>query len=112
MTDKQKIFKAYCNTESHIQCYECQVIAKNKEGKLIGFDGCLWQEIFWLWNKGITTLGCCCGHHIDDNEDNAYIQVNIKDVSKMLELGYEYQNKDVCAFKPKTKIEVLDANKT
>ena len=78
-----KRFTAFCNTESHMQHYECQVIINN-----IGVDGCLWQEIKYLHNLGIKTKGCCCGCHID-KQAAAYIQV-IPEQEKIMEiLGYK-----------------------
>ncbi len=95
-----KSFTAFCNTESHMQQYECQVIINN-----IGVDGCLWQEIKYLHNLGIRTKGCCCGCHIDIAAV-AYIQV-IPEQEKIMEsLGYKsfINEAGLKCFHPKTII--------
>ena len=51
----------------------------------IAVDTCLQHEIYELLQiPGITTIGCCCGHGIEE----PYIQVTSKSVRKMQELGY------------------------
>lgn len=53
----------------------------------IGIDACLLDEIRALWDAGITTTGCCCGHQV--MRDFAYIGVaDESDVAKMKQLGY------------------------
>ena len=99
-------FKSKCSTKSFLQQYECGVILKNKSQKLITVDGCLWQEILYLWQKGIETIGCCCGHHENLATDIGYIQVQENCIQKMIDLGYtayvnEFGN---TIFKPKTII--------
>ena len=100
------MFKSYCNTKSNVQTYECQVM-NYFNGKLIAYDGCLWQELKYLWSNGIKTIGCCCGHHINSLPDSSYIQVADDCIEKMLELGYESFIKEVgfTLFKPKTVIK-------
>lgn len=49
-------------------------------------DNCLIEEIKKLWEKGIHTKGCCCGH----SQNSGFIQVEKDDLQKMLELGYEW----------------------
>lgn len=106
MTDKLGLvdtrFFAICNFDSHVQQYECQVIKND-----IAFDGCLWQELNWLWQQGVETVGSCCGHHINCPHDMAYIQVKSEYEQDMVNLGYEKQVNEFGAvlFKPKTKIE-------
>ncbi len=53
----------------------------------VGVDNCIAEEIKFLWDKGIRTTGCCCGH----NKYLGYIGVVNKDIDKMLELGYVVQ---------------------
>ena len=48
-------------------------------------DECLSEEIKWLWENGIRTTGCCCGHGCD----LGFIQVDKQDVEKMEKLGYQ-----------------------
>lgn len=50
-------------------------------------DKCLADEIKYLWSKGITTTGCCCGH----NFKCPYIGVTDTSSDKMKELGYKVQ---------------------
>ena len=51
----------------------------------IQVDACLAEEIMYLWNVGIHTTGCCCGH----GSHLGYIQVIDDDIEKMKELGYQ-----------------------
>ncbi|WP_416877958.1 hypothetical protein [Litorimonas sp.] len=48
-------------------------------------DACLALEVTRLWNEGIGTLGCCCGH----NKAPSFINIFPDDMSKALALGYE-----------------------
>ena len=97
----EKQFTSVCSTESRVQQYECQVIKND-----IAFDGCLWQELNWLWRQGIETIGCCCGHHINCPHNMAYIQVKSMYEQDMIDLGYKRSVNEFGAvlFKPKTKI--------
>lgn len=52
----------------------------------IEIDDCLVEEIKDLWNKGIHTSGCCCGHK---GKFPAWISVEHTDIPKMLDLGYK-----------------------
>lgn len=47
-------------------------------------DACLAEEIQALWQQGITTTGCCCGH----NRLPGFIGVTDDDIPRMLALGY------------------------
>lgn len=95
------MFLTNCNTNSHIQEYECQVIKNN-----VAFDGCLWQELNYLWEKGIKTIGSCCGHHINAKENKGYIQVEQEFEAQMVDLGYRkiINQHGITIFKPKTQI--------
>ena len=53
--------------------------------RLIYVDRCIIPELQSLWNRGIETSGCCCGH----GEKDGFIQVFPEGVEAMLELGYE-----------------------
>ena len=64
------------------------IIVSEKEmfkNGLIEIDDCLVDEIKDLWNKGIHTRGCCCGH----GNDYSYIEVERVDIPKMIKLGYK-----------------------
>lgn len=72
-----------CEVGSHA-CNEL-VIYNNDQHRIISIDKCLIPEIHSLWLRGVTTIGCCCGH---DGEREPYIQVDQFDSEKMEELGY------------------------
>lgn len=70
----------------------------------ICIDKCLEKEIEYLWDLGIKTTGCCCGHNVH----KGFIGVYNEDIENMKELGYEVQYnfsrpKDQDSFKPKSK---------
>lgn len=100
------MFKSWCNIKSHVQEYECQVMSY-VDDVLVSYDGCLWQELKYLWNNGVKTIGCCCGNHVNSLSDTAYIQVEDESIDKMVELGYtKFINEfGVTVFKPKTIIK-------
>lgn len=50
-------------------------------------DACIVDEVKELWDKGITTTGCCCGH----NKVDGYIGVIDSDIPKMKNMGYKVQ---------------------
>ena len=50
-------------------------------------DACLESEIKQLWDLGIKTNGCCCGH----NKLIPFIGVFEEDIDKMLQMGYVTQ---------------------
>ena len=61
------------------------------EPKLVSIDKCLLQEITHLWEIGIKTTGCCCGH---GDFSKAFISVHPAHIETMKELGYTtYYNK-------------------
>lgn len=51
----------------------------------LSIDGCLIAEIRDLWDAGIRTTGCCCGHNVAD----PFIGVEFDDIEKMKALGYQ-----------------------
>lgn len=53
--------------------------------KIVNIDKCLLPEIIKLWELGIETTGCCCGHA----KRGAFIGVAFEDISKMKALGYK-----------------------
>lgn len=57
----------------------------NEYKKIIQIDFCLKQEIQYLWNQGIRTTGCCCGH----GRNLGFIQVLDEDINAMYDLGYQ-----------------------
>lgn len=101
-----------CCIGSH-DCSEL-VIYNNEQHRIIGVDKCLIPEIQSLWLRGITTIGCCCGH----KRGTPYIQVDQFDSEKMYKLGYKRQEpkmgKDgflygLDCFTPKTNFKKLTA---
>lgn len=72
-----------------------------RKPKCIAIDKCLLPEIIKLWELGIKTTGCCCGH---GDYLKAFISVQEKYIMHMLYLGYTYH---ACAnnfFIPKTEL--------
>lgn len=53
--------------------------------KFVSIDKCILPEILYLWDQGIETDACCCGHnHIKGN-----IMVKDNSIKKMELLGYK-----------------------
>ena len=78
------------------------------ETKQVTIDKCLLPEILSIWEKGIRTNGCCCGH---GTEKESFIGVNASDCAKMSELGYVHcQNgwSSPTTFSPKTQLVYTD----
>lgn len=76
-------------------------------------DKCLLPEILTLWEAGIKTTGCCCGH---GQQELAFIGVAPEYISRMKELGYKVQfnpcrPKDEDSFTPMTKLKYGSINK-
>lgn len=67
------------------QTYERQTSMKTTQGKWVGIDTCLVQEIAELWYLGIETVESCCGH----NKNDGYIMVKKEYAREMKKLGYE-----------------------
>lgn len=62
-------------------------ISRNINGRYktsVRVDKCLAKEITSLWEQGVKTLGCCCGH----GKKLGFIQVTNDSCKKMLEMGY------------------------
>ena len=51
---------------------------------IICIDKCIAEEIQYLWNCGVRTTGCCCGHNIQEG----YIGVIEKDIEFVKKSGY------------------------
>ena len=102
--------KYYCR-ESIIQEYDCCVFIVPRwksSHKYICFDKCLANELFYLWDKGIITTGCCCGQHKNDVPGSDYIGVQECFIPTMKKLGYKTRinptdPKREDSFIPKTK---------
>lgn len=111
--------------EEHLYIYNCKKVVLKTPQNFIPYnhsegykedvciDGCLEDEIKSLWDRGIVTTGCCCGHGMN----LGFIQVRTQaDVDKMKSLGYQHyiykdefggvDRKD--AFIPKTTKHIYD----
>ncbi|RFM30042.1 hypothetical protein DXN05_03460 [Deminuibacter soli] len=51
----------------------------------VSIDPCIVECIKELWENGIETTGCCCGHR----RQRAWVNVASSSYEKMYELGYE-----------------------
>lgn len=67
-----------------------------KKQKAVCIDKCLLPEILRLWEAGIKTTGCCCGH----GKSEPFINVIEDDIQKMKDLGYQVQYNP---FRPETE---------
>lgn len=80
------------------------------EPYIAAIDKCLLPEILYLWEQGIKTTGCCCGH----GKKTPYIGVEPKFIEQMISLGYDVQFNpcrpgDNDTFFPKTKLKFGEA---
>lgn len=71
--------------------------------KCVSIDKCLLSEVVELWELGIKTTGCCCGH----GRLEPFIGVREEHIPKMKELGYKVhfnscRPNDEDSFIPKT----------
>lgn len=78
--------------------------------KYVSIDKCLLTEIISLWENGIKTTGCCCGH----GKNEPFIGVLPEYIPTMKQLGYQVQNNpcrpnDKDSFIPKTKLDYIKA---
>ena len=80
--NKRHLIKTYFPKELKIYDY----FGKRKYFCYI--DECLLEEIKHLWDLGIETNGCCCGH----GKVDGYIGVNPDgdNIGKMEKLGYDH----------------------
>lgn len=82
------------------------------KSKTVAVDKCLLPEILRLWEEGIKTTGCCCGHGRND----PFIGVKQEYIPQMKSLGYSVAHNpcrpdDEDSFVPKTKIQYGSADK-
>jgi len=89
-------------------CYVIMLPWRLSDGshKYACIDKCLLPEILLLWEKGIKTTGCCCGH----GKNRPYIGVFPEYIESMKFLGYSVQfnacrPNDEDTFTPKTIIK-------
>jgi hypothetical protein len=65
--------------------------SEGSSNEKICIDACIADEIKSLWDLGISTTGCCCGHQ----KLQGYIGVIDKDIDIMKILGYEVHKNNV-----------------
>lgn len=86
--------------------------AGKMEPKTVAVDKCLLPEILRLWETGIKTTGCCCGH----GRNAPFIGVKQECIQQMKRLGYTVVHNpcrpdDEDSFVPKTKLQYGSADK-
>lgn len=84
-----------------------------KQTKMVCIDKCLLPEILSLWESGIKTTGCCCGH---GNSSMAFIGVKEEYIPKMKAMGYVVHHNECRpdaedSFTPKTALKYVNADK-
>ena len=52
----------------------------------IGIDKCLVPTIKFLWDNGVATLNCCCGHNVQ----KPTIIIDKKYIPKIMALGFSH----------------------
>lgn len=83
-----------------------------RKPKYVSIDKCLLPELLSLWEQGIHTTGCCCGHA----KLPPFISVRESDILRMESLGYEHglnhcRPEDKSTFLPKTKLSYEEIRK-
>ena len=92
-----------CNpNQTDIERYAQQIVIdvpfqeytkRRKDAGLSGtscIDPCIVNEIRSLWDAGILTYGCCCGH----NKWPSFVNVSDESIPIMLSMGYIQQHPD------------------
>ena len=90
------------NCRKMVGTYQCSyAVYEPRNAKLVNVDKCLMPEIATLWNMGVDTVECCCGHYWD----TGYIAVYPEDVETMKQMGYRNDPRvdNECVFLSKTK---------
>lgn len=78
-----------CDIPDHMERYKIARLQAGLTDKIC-IDPCIVEEIKQLWELGIETHGCCCGH----NKAESFVNVHEKDIEKMIELGYKQNHWD------------------
>lgn len=73
----------------HMSAYRASRLA-NGLSDTISIDPCIYGEILQLWQHGVITYGCCCGH----NYLTPMVNVADESIDKMLALGYIQEHPD------------------
>lgn len=95
---------AYCITLPYL-VGDPENPAAPKRFKIVSIDKCLLPEILNLWELGIKTTGCCCGH----DRQPPFIGVLPEYIKTMRSLGYKTRHNpcqpdDISLFIPKTNL--------
>lgn len=90
-------------------------VGNDRKLHTVAIDKCLLPEIISLWELGIKTTGCCCGHD-NSNQEGAFIGVESEYINRMKEMGYMvYKNPcrpdDEDSFVPKTQLHYGEIDK-
>jgi len=78
--------------EFPIHKIEKEVYDRYKVRKTVCIDPCIIDEIQMLWDKGILTMGCCCGHN--NPKWHPFVNVADEHIDQMLAMGYVQQHYD------------------
>ena len=86
---------------------------QSPQAHIVAIDKCLLPEILKIWEMGIKTTGCCCGH---GREGMSFIGVRPEHIDRMKSLGYEVRFNecrpgDEDSFIPKTQMDYSSADK-
>lgn len=73
----------------HMKSYRDNRVKVGLSSK-ISIDPCVYDEICDLWEKGIVTYGCCCGHNLTES----FVNVAESNIDEMLKMGYEQNHTD------------------
>jgi hypothetical protein len=74
-----------------------EYVQRRKDAGLSGkacIDPCIMAEIQSLWDAGILTHGCCCGHNSADAKCFPFVNVADEHIEEMLALGYVQEHWD------------------
>jgi hypothetical protein len=76
--------------------YKNQSTVTTPQGKLVGIDNCILDEVKGLWEFEIVTVESCCGHNVTEG----YIAVDDKSIWKMRAMGYHNLPEVMGEFRP------------
>ena len=82
----------FCSTDGSIahtcanEGADCSAVVECPNAKWVGIevDRCVMKDLRIIWEAGISTVCCCCGH----GSVAAFICVSHADREKMIDLGY------------------------
>lgn len=65
--------------------FDNQIRLITPEGKNVGIDRCIAEEIKELWKSGIRTIASCCGHNksIEEKELPGVVAVVDRDIERI-----------------------------